>query len=259
MKFAVERVEPALDPVTGEPDGHGDGARWVASYIVGGRWLESSKGFNIREGEFVFVKGNFKKVPTEGTTENFNVKTKKDDPSKSINFKYAWPDGNEAWVKVIERAQDQSRGGNPYNGSQNASATAHRGTESASRPAQAPRVVPTVTEAGAALIGLYDRMLSAVKAVHAKAGVESDPARVAQAMATTLYIDLRSDRIRSDPTQAQLAAEAEAQAAAVKAEEERLERELEAAREKLRRAAPAAAAAGYTPAEPIDDGGDIPF
>jgi hypothetical protein len=261
MRFAVERVEPALD-ANGNPDGHGEGQRWTASYIVGGRWLDSSKGFNIREGEFVFVKGNFKKVPVEGTEENFTVKTKKDDPSKSINFKYSWPDGNEAWVKVIERAQDQSRGGNPYNGggSHSASATAHRATESASRPAQAPRVVPTVTEAGAALIGLYDRMLSAVKAVHAKAGVDSDPARVAQAMATTLYIDLRSDRIRSDPTQAQLAAEAEAQAAAVKAEEERLERELEAAREKLRRAAPAAAAAGYEPADQPQLGSDdIPF
>jgi hypothetical protein len=158
----------------------------------------------------------------------------------------------------MKRARGGSNGARP----QNRPATAQGAPQSHAAPPQAPRVVPTVTESGATLIGLYDRMLSAVKAVHAKANVDSDPARVAQAMATTLYIDLRSERIRADPTQAQLAAEAEAQAAAVKAEEERLERELEAAREKLRQAAPKPPVeqVGYTGSTGTELGSDdIPF
>jgi hypothetical protein len=237
MKFAVERVEQALNEA-GEPDGHGEGQRWTPSYIVGGRWLDSSKGFNIREGEFVFVKGNFKKPPVEGTTEDFTVKTKKDDPSKSINFKYQWPDGNEAWVKVIgrsEQSRDMSRAGNAYNGAQNA----QRAPQSHANTAQAAKPVPTMTQAVAVLR----------ECVAAVEGWGSD------AHATTLFLGRLRGDIRRDPSQAEIEAEkkrAEEAAAAAAAEAQRLADEAAA------RARAAAGPAGYEPSE-VDDGGDIPF
>jgi hypothetical protein len=181
-------------------------------------------------------------------------------PGDEFDFE---PSGKVVGVYTLgKRAQNQQgRGGQrsfPSNGTQNRPATAQGAPQSHASQPQAPRVVPTVTEAGAALAGLLGRSLKLVTSVAPEASIDArlDSAR---AIAISLKIALDRGDIRPDPTAADLAAEAAAQAAAVKAEEERLERELEAAREKLRAAQPKPAPPGYEPAEPIEAGDNIPF
>jgi hypothetical protein len=180
-------------------------------------------------------------------------------PGDEFDFE---PSGKVVGVYTLgKRAQNQQGRGQrsfPSNNGQNRPATAQGAPQSHAAAPQAPRVVPTVTEAGAALAGLLGRSLKLVTSVAPEASIDArlDSAR---AIAISLKIALDRGDIRPDPTAADLAAEAAAQAAAVKAEEERLERELEAAREKLRAAQPKPAPPGYEASVPADDGADDPL
>lgn len=247
MRFAVERVEEALNE-QGEPDGHGQGQQWTASYIVGGRWLDSSQGFNIRAGEFVFVKGNFKKVPVEGTEEDFLPKTKKDDPSKSINFKYQWPDGNEAWVKVVGRVQ-QAQGGsrpNPYAGTK-APAKPASGAPTASTGHS--HAAPTMSQA----VAVFVDCATEITAARAKLP-EGDRDLLGPGQITTLFLARLDGRVVRNPSAADIAAKAAAEAEAL-ADAQAV---IDAARAKLEAKAPGLTPPVLTPPVlPEDD--DIPF
>ena len=216
MQFQVETVEKAIKPVLDAQGNHAqnengellfedDGfpspqSGWIPAYICGGRWLQGHQGFNIREAEFVHVKGNFKKPPTAGTTEDFDPRTKQNDPSKSVNFKYAHPEHGEMWVKVVGRAQQQGGGQRP-----SAPRTPPGGSSAPQRPQQALRAVPTETEYLSEVARILKRATRLIK------GTFPDWSGDAVAHAATsstfgVLIGKARSEVADDPTAEQLAA-----------------------------------------------------
>lgn len=116
MRVQIEKCEQAFTP-EGQPDGYGQGNQWTASYKFEGYVLDDVPAFKMRANSYEFFKGNFKKPPVAGTTENFDIKTKRDDPSKGISFPDGTlPDGQTLWRRLVARTRNDSQQGNPYNG-----------------------------------------------------------------------------------------------------------------------------------------------
>ena len=209
------------------------------------------------------MKGGFKKPPKNGDVENFEIKTKRDDPTKAVNFKYGFwvsdvngqpvksvdenGEWERAWCKVVSRIQAQGSVGSTPQSAPSRPANAPQGHAS---PSQAARVVPTMSQAVAVLR----------ECVGAVAGWGSE------AHATTLFLGRLRGDIRRDPTAAELAAEKEAKQAIADVAAKKAEDDAEALKARLREQAgskPKVEDAGYEPGErPVgtnDGTDDIPF
>lgn len=245
MRVQIERIEQAVNN-DGTPDGFQSQGGFIPAYKFEGRIIEGDPTHRISTGEYGFFKANFKKPPSEGSTENFDVKTK-----KGTNQKISFPDGNlpdggTLWRVVVARAQDMSRGGNPYNGSNSA-------PQAPRTPANAPqghsRTSSTVTERGQLLATLIPRGVKLASAV-APAGATPDGIlQAAISIAMHMVIGLDRGDIRPDPTAAEVeAAEAAKQARLEEAKRLLAEQEAKSAKATIE---------GYAPTDGPDD--EIPF
>lgn len=113
MRIQIEKIEGCVDE-HGRPAGYGEGARFTQDFLFEGPSLDDVPEHYVRAGEYAYWKGGFKKPPKAGTVENFDLKMKRDDPSKKISFKDALPDGTEIWRNVVKRAAPA--GGGSYGG-----------------------------------------------------------------------------------------------------------------------------------------------
>lgn len=228
MRFQVETITPALRP-DGSQDGFNSQGGFVPAYTMEGYALDDVPEHKVRAGDRLNLKGNFKKPPVQGSTENLQFKLKKDGSGRPISFPDGVnPDGSTLWRQVVERI--------PQNQRQNGPVQAHTAPQSHANPGQVPKAVPTMSQA----IAVMRECIEAIKTIGGSDG-----------HATTLFLARMDGRIRRDPSPAELEAAEAAKARA--AEEARLKAEAEAA-EAAKRAALAA-----MPQPELGTDSDIPF
>ena len=232
MRVQIEKCEQAWKD--GQQDGFQSQHGFIPAFNIEGYCLDDVREHKVRAGDRLTLKGNFKKPPQAGTTEELQFKLKKDGSGRAISFPDGThPDGSTLWRQVVERIPQNQRSG----GQQNMPVNAQNRPQSGSNAGQAPKAVPTMSQAVAVLKECID-------AVAALGGSDGH--------ATTLFLARLRGDIRRDPSQAEVEAEAAAKA---KAAEEAKKAAEAAAAEAARQAALAAMPA----AEPTSEDFGIPF
>jgi hypothetical protein len=231
VRFQILSCEQSFD-ANGNPDGYSGQGGWIDAYKITATALEDFPSQRIAANTVQHLKGNFKKPPSVGETVDFDFKLKKDGSGRAVCFSDGYKDdGTQLWRMLVERTK-QGGGGYQQNRPQNAP----QRPQSAPNPQQAPKAVPTMSQA----LSVLKECVEAVKTFGGS-----------DAHATTLFLARLRGDIRKDPSPQELEAAAAAEAAKAQAAKEAAER---AAAEAARQAALAA----MPPAETLPEG-DIPF